>query len=282
MAVVLPEKSALATTSGLHSGWARIITSGNCWRTESMSSGVNSSCTSQRPFQAIMVRSTSVLDLRRHPAFGSTDGTITWQPVSRATLLREVLVGQEDHRVGLERLDHRHRVARGAADVALGLHVGVGVDVGDDRHARVGRAQRAHVRGGDALGERAAALRGRQQHGLRRVQDLGGLGHEAHAAEHDHRLVGLGRAAGQLERVALEVGHGVEQRRLHVVVAEDHGVALDLEAQHLCGDLGLEEHLGLGHHVPELALEVLVDGFGLHARGSWSGIRLDGVTGAIL
>ena len=105
----------------------------------------------------------------------------------------------------------------------------------------------------------------RQQHGLGRVEDLGGLGHEAHAAEHDDGLVGLGGLAAQLERVALEVGHRVEQRRLHVVVAEDHGVALDLEPVYLGRDLGLEQDFALGHHVAELGPQVAVDFFDLHA-----------------
>jgi hypothetical protein len=65
-------------------------------------------------------------------------------------------------------------------------------------------------------------------------------------------------------------------------VAEDDGVALDLEAQHLGGDLGLEDQLRLGHDVPELALEVLVQGFGWRAHGSCSRVRLEGVRGAIL
>jgi hypothetical protein len=50
MRVVLPEKSDAATTSALHSGCASTTTSGNCLRTALMSSTVNFSCTSQRPF----------------------------------------------------------------------------------------------------------------------------------------------------------------------------------------------------------------------------------------
>jgi hypothetical protein len=58
-------------------------------RTLSTSSTVNSSCTSQRPFQAIISCSTSAPPPPRAlaaPGRGSTVGTITWRPVSRATL----------------------------------------------------------------------------------------------------------------------------------------------------------------------------------------------------
>ena len=53
--VVLPEKSDASTTSALHSGCASTTTSGNCLRTFLMSSTVNFSCTSQRPFQPTSV-----------------------------------------------------------------------------------------------------------------------------------------------------------------------------------------------------------------------------------
>ena len=99
------------------------------------------------------------------------------------------------------------------------------------------------------------------------IQDLRGLGHEPHAAEHDDRLVGLGCPAAEFQRVALEIGHRMEQRRLHVVVAENDGVALDLEPQHLGGDLGLDEKLRVRQDVAKLLLQVAVDFWGcLHER----------------
>src|SRR5262245_12975282 len=42
----------------------------------------------------------------------------------RGHVMREVAVGQEDHRVGAEALHHLDRVRGGAADVDLGLHLG--------------------------------------------------------------------------------------------------------------------------------------------------------------
>ena len=58
------------------------------------------------------------------------------------------------------------------------------------------------------VGHRAAGGEVRQRHGLlRRGEDVGGLGHEMHAAEHD--VVGvraLRGVLGQLERVAHVIG----------------------------------------------------------------------------
>src|SRR3954470_2293186 len=53
MAAVEPAKSASATTAGGHSGWASTTTPGWASRNSRMSSGVNRSCTSQWPVQAI-------------------------------------------------------------------------------------------------------------------------------------------------------------------------------------------------------------------------------------
>ena len=48
----------------------------------------------------------------------------------------------------------------------------------------------AQLLGGDRVGQRAAGVEVGDQHGLVRAQDRGGLGHEVHAAERDHRRVG--------------------------------------------------------------------------------------------
>ena len=260
MAVVLPEKSAFAVTSGLHSGCARIITSGYCLRTTSTSSGVNNSCTSQRPCHAIIVCSTVVSSpLAARAPLRSTDGTMTWRPVSRATLRARNSSGRKITVSDLQRFDDCGRIARGAADVALGLHVGIGVDVRDDRHARIGLAQGTHVGRRDALRQRAAAFLRRQQHRLGRVEYLRRLGHEAHAAKHDDRLVGLGGTTAEFERITPEVRHRMEQRGFHVVVPEDHGVPLHLEAEHFGSDLRLEEQFGVRQDVPQARLQVAVD-----------------------
>ena len=66
---------------------------------------------------------------------------------------RQVFVRQEDDRLAAQRLDHGRGVAGGAADIRLGFHVGVGVDVGHHRHAGIARFQRAHILSGDAGGQ---------------------------------------------------------------------------------------------------------------------------------
>ena len=131
--------------------------------------------------------------------------------------------------LGVEALHHLHGVGRRAADVDLGLHVGRRVHVGDDRHARVPVAQQPHVLAGDRGGERAARAHVRDQHGLVRVQDLRGLGHEVHAGLHDDRRLGLGRLDGKLQRVADEIGNAVVDLRRLVVMRQDDGVALFLQ-----------------------------------------------------
>ena len=125
-------------------------------------------------------------------------------------------------------------------------------------------SERTHILGSDARGKRAARLEGWKQHRARGVEDLGGLGHEAHAAEHDRVAVRLRGPARQLQRVPHEIGHAGVQSRLHVVVAEDDRIALGLEAQHLGRHLGLEVDLGVGHQVPELVLQISVQFFGRH------------------
>src|SRR5690606_3509471 len=55
MPLVEPEKSASATTSGGHSGCAMMTMLGSSLRYWRSSSGVKRSCTSQRPFQAMIL-----------------------------------------------------------------------------------------------------------------------------------------------------------------------------------------------------------------------------------
>ena len=113
---VEPEWSAAATTSGGHSGWASTTTPGFSWR--------------------------STVDLeRREPLVhlaGPGPGD-DLDPGLGGDVPGQVLVRDHDDPVRAERLEHPDGVARGAADVRLGLHRGGGVDVGDHRHAGVRR-----------------------------------------------------------------------------------------------------------------------------------------------
>ena len=137
----------------------------------------------------------------------------------------EELIGAEQHvAVGGDRRDDLDGVRRRAADVGLGLHRGRRVDVADDDGAGMLGLPRPELVGGDRLGEAAPGPLVGDQHRLVVAEDLGRLGHEVHAAEHDRRRVDLGGDPRQPERVAGVVGDVLDLGEL-VVVGEDHGVA---------------------------------------------------------
>ncbi len=107
------------------------------------------------------------------------------------------------------------------------------VDVGDDFEVGINLAQLGLALGqrfgGDALRQRASGPQVRQQHHPLRVEDLGGLGHEVDAAEHDDSGVAdLARLVREFQRVADEVGD-LEYLGALVVVREHDRAALGLE-----------------------------------------------------
>ena len=112
----------------------------------------------------------------------------------------EILVGhEEDIAVGRRGPDDFLRVAARADDVGERFHAGAAIDVGDDVivFLRVlGEKTRQLVRR-TGFGKRAAGVEIGQDHFLRRVQDLGGLGHEMDAAEENDFGVGLRRLKAQ-------------------------------------------------------------------------------------
>ena len=67
-----------------------------------------------------------------------------------------------------------------------------------------------------------------------------------------------GRLAAELERIALEIGDRMEQRRLHVVVAEDDGVPLAFEPVDLRRDLGLDRQLHIRHDLAKMDFHIFV------------------------
>ena len=147
------------------------------------------------------------------------------RPVIRRTWAPEELVRAEQHlAVGVDGGDHVDRVGRGAADVGERLDRGGGVDVGDDDGAGVFVLPGPQFVGGDRVGQRAAGPLVRDQHGLVRAEDLGRLGHEVHAAEHDGVLGRLGGDPGQRQRIPDMVGDILDRRQL-VVVRQHRGVA---------------------------------------------------------
>jgi hypothetical protein len=81
-------------------------------------------------------------------------------------VLPQKLVGNEDHLVDAQRLDHLHGVGRGAADVRFRLDLRRGVDVRHNRQAGVTGAEGAHIGTGDRGCQGAAGTQVRQQHGL--------------------------------------------------------------------------------------------------------------------
>ena len=90
----------------------------------------------------------------------------------------------------------------------LGLHRRRRVHVGHDRHAGIALA--AAARTSPAVIESASEQPARRS-GISTVfagiEELGRLGHEVHAGQHDHLGVDLHRLAGQREAVADDVGH---------------------------------------------------------------------------
>ena len=79
------------------------------------------------------------------------------------------------------------------------------------------------------FGQRAAGRQIGDQHGLFRIEQLGGLGHEVDAGEHDDVGIDLGGFARQQQAVADDVGDAVEDLRRLVIMRQDDGVALALQ-----------------------------------------------------
>ena len=151
-----------------------------------------------------------------------------------------MLVRQEQHLAAMaERPGQGPAGVGGGADRAAvpageGLDVGRGVHVGD-RDDLAGDAEVLQclpalldlVVGGH-VGHGAAGRKIRQHHLLAvRGQDVGGLGHEVHAAEHDELSAGPRCCVtGQFERVASDVGELDDLVPL-VVVAEHEGTVTE-------------------------------------------------------
>ena len=146
---------------------------------------------------------------------------------------REEHVGEEeDLPVRGDRLHDLDGIGGGAAVVGLRLHLGGGVDVGDDDGAGVLLLPGPELGRGDAVRQGAPGIHVGDEHGAVGRKDLGGLRHEVHAAEDDDLRVGGGRPARQLEGVAGEVGHLLDPGHL-VGVGEDHRVAFGSQRAHL-------------------------------------------------
>ena len=96
--------------------------------------------------------------------------------------------------------------------------------------------------GRTCIGEAAARRQVREHHDAARIEDLGRLGHEVNAAEHDHIGFGAGGAAGELERITNHIGDVLDGVVL-VVMGQDHGVPLTAQGVDRGGEIGR----GRGH-----------------------------------
>ena len=141
-------------------------------------------------------------------------------------VLRQELVRQHDHTINPERLDDFLGIARGAADVRLGLHGRGCVDIGDHRNTRVARPQLTHILCRDRLREGTAGLIIWNEHRFVWIEEFGGLGHEVHAGQHDDVSIGVHRLTRQRQAVADDVGHRVEDLGCLVVVGQNDRVVL--------------------------------------------------------
>ena len=144
----------------------------------------------------------------------------------------QVAVGREDNLLLLGQRAHQLLgVAAGAYKVAEGLDFSRAVDVAYHHVVGVLGLELGKVVGLAALGQRAAGFHVGQQHLAARVENLGRLGHEMHAAEDNDVGRGLLGPLCQRQAVAYVVGKLLYLVTL-VVVTQYHGVFLALQAQY--------------------------------------------------
>ena len=122
-------------------------------------------------------------------------------------------------------LHHFGGVGRRADVIAFRLHRRRRIDVRHHHRARIARLPFPQFVRRDRGRKRTARAQIRQQHDLLRADDGRRLGHEVHAAEHDHVRAGLGRRLRKPQRIGHAVGHFLHLRT-HVVMRQDDGVAL--------------------------------------------------------
>ena len=137
---------------------------------------------------------------------------------------------------------HLHDIGRRAADVALCFDVRAAVHIAHHRGVGMLALQLAQSFRGYHVRHPAACVQHREEHALVRIQDGCALGHEVHPAEHDDLGVGLLGHPAQAEAVPDEIGNLVDLWHL-VVVAEDDGVALLLEADDIALQPGVAARL---------------------------------------
>ena len=76
-----------------------------------------------------------------------------------------------------------------------------------------------------AVGERAAGIQVRAEHGFVRAQELASLSHEVHTAHNHYLGIGFGSLASQCQRITHKVGNILNLTN-RVVVGEDNRIFL--------------------------------------------------------
>ena len=171
-------------------------------------------------------------------------------------VLRQVLVGNEYDFRHAKALHHFLRVGRSTADIALRLHIRAGIDIGDHGDAGVQKAQAAHVRAGDRLGQRTSGFRVGDQYDALWIQKLGGFRHEVNAAQHNHLGAAVHGLAGEGERITDDIRHPMEDFRGLVVVSEDDGIAFAFQTQDRIDIHRIARPFERRHHTPHALVDV--------------------------
>ncbi len=237
MKSVEPTRSATSTTSWEHSGWTTTMPPGCSARKASTWAGGNRWWTEQCPFHSSRVGRLEggVVEAALVESRVPHRHVVGAVAQLEAGVAAQVLVGEEEDLVAaavplVVRSEgpgqHGPGVGRGADHPAVGaderlqrgrrVHVGDRdhpVDVGHPGQGLPGLLHRVDV---GHVGHRAAGVEIGQDHLLVGPgEDVGRLGHEVHAAEHDElglRLVG--GDAGQTEGVTPGVGPDASPRRV--------------------------------------------------------------------
>ena len=121
----------------------------------------------------------------------------------------------------------------------------------------IGLPQQPHILGPDRLGKRTAGARVRDEHGLFRVQQFRGLGHEMHAGQDDHIRIGGHRFPRKSETVADEIGDAMKNLRRLIIMRKHHRVAGPLQRHDGVDVLRMDRPLNRRDRMAHLRVERL-------------------------
>ena len=169
-------------------------------------------------------------------------------PELAVEIAAEVAVGAEDDLLVRRDLG-KDRLGAGAGDDHVGqrLHLGRTVDVGQRDVIGVRLAEGAELVWRAGVFKAAPRVHVRQDDDLLRAEDLGGIGHELHAAKGDDIGARFGGLAAQLQTVTDKIGEVLDFRLL-VIVRQDHRIAFFTQAVDLGANVEAGEVAWLGSH----------------------------------